>query len=146
METGRRKSQQSVVIGSAATHYESLRDDWRRDSALLARLIAKSVGGKGILVGFPRQWVPIFVHFGVLWRQSVAPTGLIPVASDLNETQLVRVCERAKKKGVLRTLVEAFAALDPLIADVLYRLDRRDELIGSTAQKLIPLTGWQSYG
>ena len=127
--------------------YDRLRDDWVKGGDLIARLVVRSAQNEVLLQGFPRQWVPLFVHFAVRWQNSTAPSSFVAIASDLTEVQLCSICARAQQKGALRTLVEAFAALDPLVADVLYRLDRRVELRTSPkALHYLPLTGWQSYG
>lgn len=127
-------------------HYEALRGDWIKGADLLARLIVKSSKKGAILEGFPRQWIPIFLNFGASWQSTVPPSSFIPVVSDVDEQWLVDICMRARREGALRTLVEAFASLDPLLADVLYRLDRRVVRADVGSASYIPLTGWQSYG
>ncbi|MGA8149117.1 MAG: DUF5591 domain-containing protein [Gallionellaceae bacterium] len=132
--------------GPAIVSYESLRDDWVKGADLVTRLIYQSAGDGRILSGFPRQWIPLFVHFGARWQASTPPLTYVCLASDLNDSQLIDICSRAHQEGLLRTLVEAFASLDPLIADVLYKLDRRYGANDSSPGQLLPLTGWQSYG
>lgn len=130
----------------AIVRYESLRDDWIKGADLVARLVSRSAGDKAVLVGFPRQWIPLFIHYGAKWRATVYPRSFVSIASDLTETQLVNICLRARKEGMLRTLIEAFSSLDPLLADVLYKLDRRASASDGDQSRLLPLTGWQSYG
>jgi hypothetical protein len=126
--------------------YESLRDDWIKGADLVARLISNSSKDRTILAGFPRQWIPIFMNFGANWDSTVAPRTFISIASDLTEEHLVDICARARGEGALRSLVEAFASLDPLVADVLYKLDRRGVRAEPEGAQYLPLTGWQSYG
>ena len=126
--------------------YESLRDDWIKGADLIARLVASSSKNGRILAGFPRQWIPIFINFDVNWRSTITPSAFISIASNLSEKQLVKICLKARQENALRSLVEAFAALDPLLADVLYRLDRRATIAEIGSAPYLPLTGWQSYG
>jgi predicted RNA-binding protein len=100
-----------------------------------------------ILQGFPRQWIPLFVYFGVNWSLTALNGDYAPLASDLPAQELERISRSAQDKGALREMVEAFASLDPLVADVLHRLDRR-MVMGSRSPtgRRIRLTGWQSYG
>ncbi len=70
----------------------------------------------------------------------------MPLASDLAAAEIERLSRSAQSRGVLRSMVEAFAALDPLVADVLHKLDRRAPKPVSTLEGPILLTGWQSYG
>jgi hypothetical protein len=46
----------------------------------------------------------------------------------------------------LRQLAEIFTATDPVLADVMHKLDRRLGAHGPDAGGPLPLTGWQSYG
>ena len=146
MEAGERPRQQDIVSGSGVVRYDSLRDDWVKGADLVVRLLSRSAQDGTILLGFPRQWIPLFMHFATNWRSTTAPRTFISIASDLTEEQLVDICSRARQEGALRTLVEAFASLDPLVADVLYKLDRRIAGAGAEAVRYLPLTGWQSYG
>jgi len=125
-------------------HYTSLRGDWIRGVDLLVRLIRQSAIGERVLIGFPRQWIPIFIYFRCLWRNSANPDRYIPVVSHCNEAQLREMSESASRHGTLRELVESFASLDPLLADVLYRIDRHR--LAESSNSSVLLTGWQSYG
>ena len=125
---------------------ESLRDDWIKGADLIARLVSNSAENGTTLAGFPRQWIPIFMNFRANWRSTTAPSSFVSMASDLNEQELVDICSRAGQEGTLRSLVEAFASLDPLVADVLYKLDRRTVPTELPDVRYLPLTGWQSYG
>lgn len=128
-------------------NYGSLRGDWVIGADLLARLMATSTRDGVLLEGFPRQWIPVMVQVGATWRSTTEPNHYVPIASDLTESALVAVCQRAREEGRLRVLVEAFASLDPLLADVLYKLDRRGRAGGPPHNgQPILLTGWQSYG
>jgi hypothetical protein len=142
----RKRSRQQDIVSAGIVCFESLRDDWIKGADLVVRLIARSKDEGTVLLGFPRQWIPLFVHFGALWRDTSVGSSFVPLASDLSEVELMRLTNSAQSRGVLRSLVEAFASLDPLIADVLYRLDRRMSAGTDDSPQRLPLTGWQSYG
>jgi predicted RNA-binding protein len=126
--------------------FTDLRGDWYRGGDLMARLLARSAAGEGIeFTGFPRQWIPFFELCGARWSACVPPPDSVPVASDLSDEQLLGLVAAARRRGQARTLVEAWAALDPLLADVLYRLDRLRSAVAAP-EPYLPLTGWQSYG
>jgi predicted RNA-binding protein len=125
--------------------YGAYRGDWIQGADLVSRLIVRASRDGLVLSGFPRQWIPIFVLFGVKWKTATAPRSYVPLASDLSESALTRISKHAQRAGNLRGLVEAFVVSDPLLADVLYILDRRIEA-RSTGGGSLTLTGWQSYG
>jgi hypothetical protein len=126
--------------------FDCLRDDWVKGADLVVRLIIRSVRDGVVLQGFPRQWIPLFVHFGVAFSEASSPTQYVPLASDIPGSELEKLSQGAQAKGALREMVEAFASLDPLIADVLYKLDRRMIAPPAAGPIRIRLTGWQSYG
>jgi hypothetical protein len=126
--------------------YSDWRDDWIKGADLVVRSLARSVRASLVLEGFPRQWIPLFIHFGVAWDATSDPQTYIPFASDLSQEQLVELCLSAQKKGASRELAEAFASLDPLLGDVLYKLDRRRVEPAPAQLSRLGLTGWQSYG
>jgi hypothetical protein len=130
----------------ARVAFSELRDDWYRGAEVMARLIAQSSAGRPLLVGFPAQWIPLFEHFGANWADSISPPTYVPIVSDLEPSAFGKVIDGARRQGRLRQLVEGLAAFDPLVADVLHRLDRRPEISGRVDSDYIPLTGWQSYG
>jgi predicted RNA-binding protein len=146
VEVGKRSRKQDRMSEGAVVHYGSLRDDWIKGADVVARLVSNSATNGTTLAGFPRQWIPIFVNFSTNWHSTIAPRSFISMASDLTEEELVDICARARQEGVLRTLVEAFASLDPLVADVLHKLDRRSVPADVESIRYLPLTGWQSYG
>ncbi|MGQ3177441.1 MAG: DUF5591 domain-containing protein [Blastomonas fulva] len=130
-----------------AIRFSDLRDDWYRGVDLMVRLIARAAAGEPIVFeGFPRQWLPIFVLWRVRWSNSVLPPQQLPLVTDLTEDEALRLIEAAEARGQLRTFVEAWVSLDPLLADVLHRLDRRAPSPAGTSDAPLPLTGWQSYG
>ncbi|WP_157134812.1 DUF5591 domain-containing protein [Sphingomonas sp. PAMC 26605] len=112
----------------------------------MARLIDQSSQGATKLVGFPAQWNALFELMGADWADSSRPGDFIPLISDLEPDDLKATIERARREGRLRILVEAVAALDPLVADVLHRLDRRGTRALTSVDGKIHFTGWQSYG
>jgi predicted RNA-binding protein len=112
----------------------------------MARLIDQSGRGGPILIGFPAQWLPLFAHFNARWADPTPPRQFVPIISNLSMDQLLEVINGARKHGQSRNLAEGIAALDPLIADVLHKLDRRVFSAHSVIPTKIPFTGWQSYG
>ncbi len=126
--------------------FSDLRDDWYRGADLMARLIDQSRSGGPELVGFPAQWSILFEHFGATWSVPAPPSNYVPIISDLSIETLNSVIEAARKEGKLRLLVEGIAALDPLVADVLHKLDRRVGFAVAPTDATIQFTGWQSYG
>jgi predicted RNA-binding protein len=128
------------------TSFSELRDDWYRGAELMARLIDQSSQGATKLVGFPAQWNALFELMGADWADPSHPGDFIPLISDLETDGLMSAVERARREGRLRLLVEALAALDPLVADVLHRLDRRSTRALPPVEERIQFTGWQSYG
>jgi hypothetical protein len=129
-----------------AVSFHQLRDDWYRGADLMARLIDQSSQGTPQLIGFPAQWVPLFEQFGATWSDPIAPPQYVPVISDLSIHSLRQLISSARRQGRLRVLVEGLAALDPLVADVLHKLDRRVNVAVPLIEYPIPFTGWQSYG
>jgi len=127
-------------------YFLELRDDWYRGADLMARLIDQSRQGARKLIGFPAQWVPMFEHFGAVWSDPIPPSTYVPIISDLPLDLLAESVMVAKRKGQLRVLVEGVAALDPLVADVLHKLDRRANVANLAVEPPIQFTGWQSYG
>jgi hypothetical protein len=140
--------------------FNSLRRDWYLSNQTLPRLVAQAVHGVRQLsfVGFPRQWIPMFEWYDVQWKQSIEPSHYLPFFSDLSELQLLKIISRAKQEGVLRSLIESAAMLDPIVSDFLYIVDNsvkanspamRNELAVSSngaKRKTLMLNGWQSYG
>jgi predicted RNA-binding protein len=145
MEIQQRPGYQEQLAPPIA-RFDSLRDDWVKGADVLVRLVLRSAQGKVILQGFPHQWIPVFIQFGVCFADVSAPTEYVAVASDLSPHELELLSKRAHARGALREMVEAFASLDPLIADVLHKLDRRMATPETVAPLRIKLTGWQSYG
>jgi hypothetical protein len=126
--------------------FSELRDDWVRGADLMARLIDQSSRGAPVLVGFPAPWIILFEHFRARWSDVIPSPHFVPMVSGLSVEALVQAVESARSRGQLRTLVEGVAALDPLISDVLHKLDRRPGVAAGSPVGTIPFTGWQSYG
>lgn len=128
-------------------YFSDLRDDWYKSADLMARLIDRASSGTPTeFIGFPRQWAPIFALFRVKSGKHSSPKHFIPIASDLADEALAEIISSADKERRLRQLAEVFAAADPVVADVLHKLDRRVGARKPDFDSLIPLTGWQSYG
>jgi predicted RNA-binding protein len=132
------------VNAADTVYFSDLRDDWYRGADLMARLIHRAAHEETEFIGFPASWIPLFVHFGARWRDAIAPPEYRPLFSDLPVAEIARLARRAAERGQSRTFVESVAALDPLLADVLHKLDRRRAL--AAAAGAIAFTGWQSYG
>ncbi|MGC2782146.1 MAG: DUF5591 domain-containing protein [Bradyrhizobium sp.] len=126
--------------------FSELRDDWYRGADLMARLVHQSSQGVPRLVGFPAQWIPIFEHFGARWSDVIDPPSYVPIVSDLSIETLMSMVAQARRQGRLRVLVEGIASFDPLVADVLHKLDRRVSVAVPALVSDIQFTGWQSYG
>lgn len=126
--------------------FTELRDDWYRNAETMARFIDQASRGATRLRGFPAQWVPLFEHVGANWEGAIAPPDYVPMVSDLSFEALLALVAGARRRGQLRVLVEGLASFDPLVADVLHRLDRRLNLPAPAVEGRIPFTGWQSYG
>jgi hypothetical protein len=133
-------------MSQARVSFSDIRDDWYRGADLMARLIDQSRRGGPTLAGFPAQWLPLFAHFEARWADPTPPPTFIPILSGLSIEQLLELIQAARSEGQTRVLVEGVAALDPLIADVLHKLDRRVVAVSDAILGKIPLTGWQSYG
>jgi hypothetical protein len=145
VEVQQRSSYQDQ-LAPTIVRFDSLRDDWVKGADVLVRLILRSAQERVCLQGFPQQWIPVFILFGVCFCDVSAPMEYVAVASDLSPRKLEVLSKRAHARGALREMVEAFASLDPLIADVLHKLDRRMAPPETVAPLRVKLTGWQSYG
>lgn len=130
---------------NASVAFSDLRGDWYRGADLMARLIDRSRTGSPILTGFPAQWVPMFQHFGAAWSDPIHPPDYVPILSDLSLDTLRELVQKSEEQGQLRVMVEGIASFDPLLADVLHKLDRRIPASDKVAKPL-QFTGWQSYG
>lgn len=111
----------------------------------MARLIHRSRMGAPCLIGFPAQWVPVFHYFGATWSAPIRPPQYVPIISDVSLESLQEFVTSAERHGRLRVLVEGIASFDPLLADVLHKLDRRIAP-KDTVNEILQFTGWQSYG
>jgi hypothetical protein len=129
-----------------AVRFSELRGDWYRGADLMARLIDQSRKGTPELIGFPAQWIPLFEHFDANWSDPIAPLDYVPLISDLPIDDLYQITSSARRQGRLRVFVESVASLDPLVADVLHKLDRRVNVAVPPIESSIEFTGWQSYG
>jgi len=146
-----------VVRGASNVRFSAIRDDWYKANQLVPRLARNALTNPNssfVFVGFPRQWIPIFEYYGLVWRDSSDPIEYMPLVSELSETKILGHCIDAREHGVLRTLVESISALDPVLADFVYILDNSlpikfapsDTALVASGKHPIRLTGWQSYG
>src|SRR5271157_4641731 len=135
---------------STEIRFGSLRSDWYSGNQLVPRLIRKVISGQESkrFTGFPRQWIPIFVYFGVEWECCCDPATYIPIISEISDQELVAYCDRAQRTGTLRDLVESVVTLDPVLADFLYILDNTSDFRAKSEAPgaIVKLTSWQSYG
>jgi hypothetical protein len=132
--------------------FSSLRSDWYASNTVLPRRFVRAIIGAQALrlVGFPAQWIPPCAHFGIEWSEATTPASYIPLFSDLNPHVVGELCKVATRKGTSRELVEATAALDPVIADFLYIVDHKLRAAGyrpdDTTASRISLNTWHSFG
>jgi predicted RNA-binding protein len=120
----------------------------------MPRLIRKAIQHRERLrfIGFPRQWIPLFEYFGINWNRCCSPSTYIPIVSDVSDDEMFEYCERARRTGTLRDLVESIVVLDPVLADFLYITDNTIKLEMSERTSIpeaggaIKITNWQSYG
>jgi predicted RNA-binding protein len=146
LEVRRRAGEPRQVNVAGIVRFSDLRDDWYRGADLMARLIPRSAGQGLCLTGFPVSWIPIFVHFEACWRDPIPLSQYRPIFSDLSAAEIEGCARRAAELGESRLLVEASASLDPLLADVLHKLDRLRAVKAKAGVGAIRFTGWQSYG
>jgi Domain of unknown function (DUF5591) len=135
----------------ADVHFNSVRSDWYAANTLLPRLIVKAVQTKQPLrlVGFPVFWIPVCVHYGIKFDEPSAPPSYVPLFSDLSPTRIAKLAIHAKKRGASRPLLEAAAALDPVIADLVYIVDHKIAKSGPTYAEengANLLNTWHSFG
>lgn len=129
--------------------FVSLRSDWYGGDAM-AKLVrrARPDGARPVLLAnFPRQWLPLFSWAGARWEGSCEPPAYVPFVSDRSERELVAEIERARSKGQLRLLVELIAGADPLVAEILPRVDAfaGDGPDRSDDGRML-LSNWHAYG
>jgi hypothetical protein len=107
--------------------FDSIRSDWYAANTLLPRLVVKAVLGKERLrfVGFPAQWIPVFVHYNIRYDKPRAPLSYLPLFSDLSTEQVTSLTLESKKRGASRSLAESAAALDAVISDFIYIVDHK---------------------
>jgi hypothetical protein len=77
------------------------------------------------LVGFPAQWIPACVHYGVSLVAPRQPLRYLPLFSDLPAVEIEQLARSAMSNQASRSLLEAAAALDPVIADFIYIVDHK---------------------
>ena len=113
--------------GASDVRFSAIRDDWYKANQLVPRLARSALANPDsslVFVGFPRQWIPVFEYYGLAWRDSSDPIEYMPIVSELSEAKILGHCLDAREHGVLRTLLEGISALDPVLADFVYILDR----------------------
>jgi hypothetical protein len=107
--------------------FESIRSDWYAANSVIPRLLVKAIrdGGSLRLVGFPAQWIPVCVHYGIPYSKPRKPLSYLPLFSDLPLQEVMRLAKEAKAHNAGRPLLEAAAALDPIISDLIYIVDHK---------------------
>jgi hypothetical protein len=130
--------------------FDSVRSDWYAANSLLPRLLVNAILGRErlLLAGFPMQWIPVCVHYGIHFKASRSPVKYLPLFSDLSLRDIRFMAESAKRRGASRALLEAAAALDPVIADLVYIVDHRLAAAGYTDSdkgQLNILNTWHSF-
>ena len=106
--------------------FEAVRSDWYAANTLVPRLLVKAVleDINLKLIGFPAQWIPVCTHYEINYAEPRRPPNYLPLFSDLPVLEIIRVAE-AKTRNSSRPLLEAVAALDPVIADLVYIVDHK---------------------
>jgi hypothetical protein len=107
--------------------FGDVRSDWYAANTLLPRLVVRSVlGGPSIrLIRFPTVWIPVCVHYGIEFDEPQPPQKHVPMFSDMPASEISRIAIEAKRRGQSRALLESTAALDPVIADLIYIVDHK---------------------
>jgi len=131
--------------------FETVRSDWYAANTLLPRLIVKAVRGVAPLrlVGFPAQWIPVCVHYGIPYSDPRSPKDYVTLFSDLPTQEIARLAVSAKAQNSSRPLLEATAALDPIIADLVYIVDHKLAAAGHVdpgGDAVNLLNTWHSFG
>lgn len=128
--------------------YTALRSDWYYGGDYMARLIRKhSAAATGVMFsGFPKHWIPLFVYFGLEWRDPIECGPHIPLVSNLEVEALSQATIDANAAGQLRLLVEAIASMDVVVGETLQRIDEAGSARRDThGLEPIRLTNWHSY-
>jgi Domain of unknown function (DUF5591) len=107
--------------------FEAVRSDWYAANTLIPRLIVKALReAAGLrLVGFPAQWLAVCGHYGIPCLHPQEPLRYLPIFSEMPVPELVRIVAAAKARNASRALLESAAALDPVIADLVYIVDHQ---------------------
>jgi hypothetical protein len=131
--------------------FDSIRSDWYAANTLLPRLLVKAVRGIAPLrlVGFPAQWIPVCVHYGISFSDPQPPNDYVTLFSDLPAQEIARLAASAKARNASRPLLEATAAVDPVIADLVYIIDHKLAAAGYVdpgGDEVNLLNTWHSFG
>jgi hypothetical protein len=132
--------------------FESIRSDWYAANTLVPRLFVNAVCKKELLtlVGFPSQWIPVCIHYGVPYTAPRPPLRYIPLFSDLTTIEVERIAKSALSRRASRALLETTAAVDPVIADLIYILDHKLHAAGCAdpagSGNVNLLNTWHSFG
>jgi hypothetical protein len=131
--------------------FQSIRSDWYAANTVIPRLLVKAIRGIAPLElsGFPAQWIPVCVHYGIAYRDPQPPSDYVAVFSDLPPQEITRLAVSAKARDSSRPLLEAVAALDPVIADLVYIVDHKLAAAGKVdpgGDGVNLLNTWHSFG
>lgn len=107
--------------------FEEIRSDWYAANTVLPRWLARAIrdGRRTRLIGFPSIWIPLCVHYGLDFFDCRAPLKYTPIFSEMSIAEISAIAVAAKTEGASRVLLESTAALDAVIADLLYILDHK---------------------
>lgn len=130
--------------------FDAIRSDWYAANSLIPRLIVKAVRDREPLrlIGFPTQWIPVCAHYGLLLEKARPPAKYMPLFSDLSSAEIWKYAIEAKSRGWGRSLLEATAALDPIVADLIYIVDHKLAAAGFTtpsSEAVNHLNTWHSF-
>src|SRR5262245_14994741 len=107
--------------------FDSVRSDWYAANTLIPRYLVRALydGVPLRLVGFPSQWIPVCVHYGLAYGEPRAPLTYLPIFSDLPISEIARLAETARTHNAGRSLLYAAVALAAVIADLVYIVDHK---------------------
>ncbi|MDZ4110396.1 MAG: DUF5591 domain-containing protein [Brevundimonas sp.] len=132
-------------MAEATLSFGALRSDWFYANDIVPRHLVRARAGERIMFdGFPAHWLPLIAWCGGVWANAQAPERHLPLVSDAGPRGVEAMVFAARSNNELRTLVEAVACLDPVLADALYIVDQK--AAPRVDEETLWLTSWASYG
>lgn len=122
-------------------------------SAFAGKIKSGKLDPNVLIRNIKNTWVPLFFYIGF---RNFEKDSILRTDTFVDELDIVSYCWKCYQNQKLRDFLEVEVALDPLMADVLYRLDHMDKVKDKDKLDLFPptnkkskaygLTTWQSYG